>query len=98
MVAERKERMASFPLGKLLATPGVLDAASSAGDDIRALIDRHAKGDWGVVGRDDWRANDRALAEGSRLLSAYLLRDGTRVWIITEADRSATTILLPEEY
>jgi hypothetical protein len=60
---------------------------------------RHARGDWGTVNATDKRANELALKEGSRLLSAYMLRDGTtKIWIITEADRSATTILLPDEY
>jgi hypothetical protein len=86
-----------FELGQLLATPGVLDVA--AGDDLMAFLRRHARGDWGVVDQSDWRANDRALKDGTRLFSAYVLRDGsTRIWIITEADRSATTILLPNEY
>ena len=59
---------------------------------------RHACGDWGTVCPDDALANDEALEEGERLLSAYKLRDGTKVWIITEADRSSTCILLPDEY
>lgn len=81
------------------ATPGVLHAAERAGDDLLTYLSRHARGDWGVVGKDDARANDWALSDGTRLLSAYLLRDGTtRIWIITEADRSATTVLLPSEY
>lgn len=93
----RKERMAEgFKLGQLLATPGVLEAAE--GDDLMAYLSRHARGDWGIVGDADKRANDRALVEGTRLLSAYLLRDGTKIWVITECDRSATTILLPDEY
>jgi hypothetical protein len=82
----------------VLATPGVIEAAERAGDDLMNIIRRHAAGDWGTVGPEDRRANERALRDGSRLLSAYLLRDGTKVWVITEADRSATTILLPDEY
>ncbi|HEV2294108.1 MAG TPA: hypothetical protein VGR35_09630 [Tepidisphaeraceae bacterium] len=89
--------MAQFELGRLLATPGVLDAAGD--EDLMVYLSRHARGDWGVVDDADKRANDRALKDGTRLLSAYVLRDGTtRVWVITEADRSATTILLPSEY
>ena len=90
--------MARFEPGRLLATPGALQAAEDAGDDLRVYLSRHARGNWGVVDAEDWRTNDRALIDGTRLLSAYLLRDGTKVWIITEADRSATTILLPDEY
>lgn len=69
------------------------------GEDRLEYIARHARGDWGIVDADDKRANDDALKVGARLLSAYMLRDGTtKIWIITEADRSATTILLPDEY
>lgn len=79
--------MASFDLGRLLATPGALQGAEDAGDDLRAYLSRHARGDWGVVDDADKRANDRALIDGKRLLSAYVLRDGrTRIWIITEAE------------
>lgn len=64
-----------------------------------AYVSRHARGDWGDVCDEDKRLNDRARKDASRLLSAYTLMDGTtRVWIITEADRSATTVLLPDEY
>lgn len=88
-----------FELGTLVATPAAIAAARRAGDDlvVYALM-KHGVGDWGIVGDEDKRANDRALVDGSRLLSAYLLKDGTKVWIITEADRSATTVLLPDEY
>jgi hypothetical protein len=88
--------MAKFDLGQLLATPGVLRAAD--GEDLRRYLARHASGDWGIVGDGDKRANDRALIDGTRLLSAYLLGNGVKVWIITEADRAATTVLLPDEY
>lgn len=86
-----------FPLGQVVATPGALEALRY--DDLGSLMDRHARGDWGDVCDEDKRLNDRALKDGTRLLSAYTLMDGTtRIWIITEADRSATTVLLPEEY
>lgn len=89
----------SFPLGQVVATPGALEAFSAAGDDFRFYLARHLRRDWGVVCNSDKRMNDRALKEGTRLLSAYDRCDATtRVWIITEADRSATTILLPDEY
>jgi hypothetical protein len=92
-----------FPLGRMLATPGALEAMTEAyGERARMmlaeLLHRHQCGDWGVVCASDAKANDRALVEGTRLLSAYLLPDDCRVWIITECDRSATTLLLPEEY
>ena len=86
-----------FPLGRLVATPGALTALAAAGENPVGLLARHQSGDWGDVGPEDWRANDRDLRQGRRLLSAYGV-GGSRLWIITEADRSATTILLPEEY
>ena len=88
--------MPTFPLGQLVATPGALDSATHA--ELLALIRRHAAGDWGEVDAHDCGANETALRTGERLLSAFTLGVGRRVWIITEADRSATTVLLPEDY
>jgi hypothetical protein len=88
---------AHLPLGRLVATPGALDVARAHGVDVLALVRRHAAGDWGTVPAEDARANERALAAGARVLSAYDTAGG-RLWIITEADRSATTVLLPSEY
>lgn len=89
--AERK-----FQLGQVVATPNVLKTIPY-GDMVQSLV-RHVIGDWGILGENDRLANEQALAEGMRLLSAYRDRNGTQFWIITESDRSATTILLPEEY
>jgi hypothetical protein len=88
----------TFYLGKLVATPGVIAAAEASGDTLMLFVFRHAAGDWGDLSREDLMANAQSLKDGTRLLSAYRLRDKTRIWIITEADRSATTILLPGEY
>jgi len=85
-----------FRLGKLVATPGALDAAPSRGA-LMQLVQRHASGDWGDLSAEDKAENELSLREGFRILSAYEL-EGTRYWVITEADRSATTILLPQEY
>lgn len=87
-----------FSLGRLVATPGALEAITKAGDEPLTFIRNHAFGIWGDVDADDKQANDDALKYGSRLLSAYHLSDQTKIWIITEADRSVTTILLPNEY
>ena len=87
-----------FPLGRVVATPGALAALTQAGADPRRLLARHARGDWGDLDAEDRAANERAIATGERLLSAYRLPSGDRVWIITEADRSSTCLLLPEEY
>ena len=84
-----------FPSGLILATPGALEALQDAEHLAISLLVRHASGDWGEVGEEDWAANNAALAKGGRLLSAYTLRTGVTLWIITEADRSVTTLLLP---
>jgi hypothetical protein len=86
-------------LGRLLVTPGALAVLTESGQGPWAFLVRHMAGDWGCLSDEDKRLNDEAVKDGSRLLSAYLLKDGrTKVWVITEADRSATTLLLPEEY
>ncbi len=87
-----------FPLGRRLATPGALKALARNAEAPATFISRHERGDWGDLGPEDLEANEHALTDDSRLLSGYCLTDGTKIWIITEADRSATTILLPEEY
>lgn len=79
----------------VLVTPGVLETLDEAW--VAELLARHQGGDWGDVGGEDGHLNDRALRNGGRLFSAYDT-DAGRVWIITEADRSATTVLLPSEY
>lgn len=85
-----------FPLGQLLITPGARDALDQM--DVIRCVQRHRTGDWGMVCEEDKAVNDEALATGDRILSAYLDRNGVKFWIITEWDRSATTILLPDEY
>jgi hypothetical protein len=89
---------AKFPLGQTVTTPGALEALEQAGQDPAALLARHIVGDWGDLDEEDKRENELSLAQGFRLLSAYHLTTGVKVWIITEADRSASTILLPSEY
>jgi hypothetical protein len=88
---------APLPLGRVVATPGALKLLMEAGEDLFDYLARHATGDWGVLCAFDRRQNEIALREGLRVLSSYEVPAG-RVWIITEADRSITTILLPEEY
>jgi len=91
-------RAVDLPLGKLVSTPGALEALAKAGQSAPELIERHRRGDWGEVNATDWAANVRALADGDRILSVYRLKDGTQIWLISEADRSVTTFLLPDEY
>jgi hypothetical protein len=83
-------------LGRTVITPNAMDKLN--GSDAWAGLARHSHGDWGDVCRADWRANDWSLENGERILSSYKDRNGTKFWIITERDRSATTILLPEDY
>ncbi len=95
--------MTKFQLGQVVATPAALEAIEASGQDPSFFLDRHIQGDWGWVDDDDKRANDQALVDGGRLLSAYRTLKGVKLWIITEAadddgHRAATTILLPDEY
>jgi hypothetical protein len=89
---------AKFALGLVVATPGALAAITAFGQRPQEFLDRHIAGDWGELDEEDRQENELSVANGFRILSAYRLRDDTRIWIITEADRSSTTILLPEEY
>jgi hypothetical protein len=94
---EEGQMTAPLPLGRVVATPGALKLLSEASEDLFGYLVRHATGDWGDLCAFDRRQNQIALRDGYRVLSSYQVgRDC--VWIITEADRSVTTILLPEEY
>ena len=90
-MSERK-----FPLGQVVITANARDSLHPG--DIPRALSRHAAGDWGELDEHDQRENELSLAQGFRLLSAYRDRCDTKFWIITEADRSATTILLPQDY
>lgn len=88
--------MNKFNLGSMVITPAALDILHP--EDVHAAVGRHAAGDWGEVCQEDRAENELSLEQGFRLLSVYRDRNGRKFWIITEADRSATTILLPEDY
>ena len=97
--------VAKFNLGRILATPGVLEAFERNNTNGSEYLRRHASGDWGeILCDEDSHLNDLSIEDGSRILSAYMLADETKIWIITEAtnddqgNRAATTFLLPEEY
>lgn len=96
-IERRQIRPVRLPLGHVVATPGALEVVRDHGLDIVGLLHRHRGGDWGAVSARDAQANDHAIEGGTRILSAYETAGG-RLWIITEADRSATTVLLPSEY
>lgn len=87
-----------FPLGMTVMTPGAGALLAAAGVSARNMIERHQSGDWGELMPDDCSVNDDAVRSGSQILSAYKLGESQRLWIITEADRSVTTLLLPSEY
>ena len=87
-----------FLLGQLVATHGALAALEEAEESTSELIFRHVTGDWGEVCDEDKTLNDNALEHGERLLSSYTTSKGVKIWVITEADRSSTCLLLPEEY
>lgn len=87
---------ARFAIGQLAITDGAGTALEW--HEVLWALSRHASGDWGEVCEEDWQSNDEALELGTRLLSSYTSRSGEKFWIITEHDRSATTILLPLEY
>lgn len=96
--ASRRGGAPLFPLGRLVSTPAALSALVAAEQTPDLFLRRHHAGDWGEVAPDSKKANDAAVHGGDRILSIYTLRTGERIWIITEADRSATTVLLPSDY
>ena len=90
--------MRRFELGVVVATSGVLEVLGNLEVSPSHLVERHAAGDWGDVPSEDARENEYGTKHGFRILSSYPLPSGERIWIITEADRSSTCILLPREY
>ena len=92
----KKQRV--FSLGQIVATPGALAALQKAGQQPSDFLRRHVACDWGDLSDEDQKDNDYSLENGFRLLSSYRTNADDKLWIITEADRSATTLLLPEEY
>ena len=87
-----------FDLGEVLATPGALAALERLQVMPIKLLSKHLRGDWGNVAAEEALANDNALKNGGRLLSSYAIAPDVRIWVITESDRSVTTLLLPAEY
>jgi len=87
-----------FRLGQTVATPGALEALAEAGQSPADFLSRHIHGNWGDCGTEDAASNDQALKDGTRIFSVYRTSRGVKIWVITEADRSSTCILLPSEY
>jgi hypothetical protein len=90
------DQPAKFSLGRMVATANAL--ASIPPDEIVFALRRHLQGDWGTLDKDDWQTNERALRNGGRLFSLYHSTLGVKFYIITECDRTVTTVLLPEDY
>lgn len=89
--------LALFPLGQVVATPWALELLEQKNLSLNAFIERHEQGDWGSLGTEDKQSNNDALKYGDRIFSSYLV-DDQKLWMITEWDRSVTTLLLPDEY
>jgi len=92
-----------FQMGRVVATPGALEVLQEAGQSPWNFLSQHMDANWGTVDDEDKAANDQALKDGSRILSAYILNSGEKIWIITEAEddnghRASTTVLTPDEY
>lgn len=95
MVSDLKPK---FPLGKTVITRGADEAFAKTGDDPAIYLRRHHGADWGELSQEDVEVNEDGLKNEGRLMSVYRIKDGTKIWVITEWDRSVTTILLPDEY
>ena len=89
---------ALFPLGQVVATPGALDALDEAGQSPIEFLQRHQTGDWSEMVEEDQEENRRAVENGLRVFSSYKMESGKKIWVITEWNRSVTTLLLPQEY
>jgi hypothetical protein len=92
-----------FPLGRIVMTTNLqrklLEASPDTWEDeLKGFITRHASGDWGDIAEEDQRENELSVRQGFRIFSAYTTSKGIKVWVITEADRSVTTALLPQDY
>ena len=87
-----------FALGRLYSTPGAIIALEESSDDCSEFLNRHVTGDWSEMVNADQKENQRAIEDGSRIISAHRLSSGQKIWVITESDRSATTVLLADEY
>lgn len=88
-----------FKLGRVVATPGALRAIEENNIDTLGLLQRHANGDWGCIPEEDKQENQLSVEKGYRVMSSYPLNErGDKLWVITEADRSSTSLLLPVDY
>ncbi len=99
MNAKNEQWKRKFKLGSIFSTPGAVEALAEASEEAGFYLELHSSGDWGDVSEEDKKENELSLKKGFRIVSAYILPNtDEKIWIITEADRSSTTILLPSEY
>ena len=94
----RDTKSGRFPLGRIVATPAALAALAGAGKDAQSYLERHATGDWDEMSAEDQASNLWAIEVGGRVFSSYQLTHDAKLWVITEADRSSTCVLLPGDY
>lgn len=92
------EKAILFPSGQVYMTVGARESLEESEEQPFEFLSRHQTGDYGMIGKEDWKENDLSVREGFRILSAYKTAKDVKIWVITEADRSATTILLLSEY
>ena len=98
MTNQNVQKNPLFDLGQTVLTPGALEALQQSGVSVASLLCRHQCGDWGDLDAEDIARNNEALRLGSRLFSSYPITETTKIWVITESDRSGTLLLLPEDY
>lgn len=98
MTTQNVSKNPLFDLGQTVATPGAIEALQQSAVSAASLLGRHQSGDWGDQCEEDIAENNYALSHGYRLFSSYKITETTKIWVITEADRSVTTLLLPEDY
>ncbi len=98
ILSDNPEIKPRFELGQIVATTGAAETLAQAEIEPLTLITRHVTGDWGDMVEEDKLANEEAVTYGHRVFSSYLLESGAKIWVITEWDRSYTTLLLPDEY
>jgi len=97
-MTDTNRSLPKFFLGRIVATPGALEALEEANQNPFEFIQRHQTGDWGELCEEDKRENEFSVRNGFRILSAYRTQNDVKIWVITEVDRSVTTLLLPHEY
>lgn len=97
-IATKSQNKVLFDLGQTVMTIGAKEALAESNQSPSEFLARHQSGDWGIVSKDDAKENALSLKEGFRIMSVYKISQNVKLWIITEADRSSTTILLPNEY